>query len=302
MSFDLVEGRPRDLGGFSVRRVLPSLPHRSVGPFVFFDQLGPAVLAAGNGVQVRPHPHIGLATVTFLFEGELMHRDSLGSIQAIRPGDVNWMTSGRGIVHSERSPGAIADHAQPIHAIQSWVALPKTHEDGDPSFAHHPAATLPVVDRPGVRITVIAGDAFGERSPVAVLVPTLYAVATMDAGSSLVLDARHEERAVYVVESAAGSAVAVDGGAVPAQTMAVITSAGEIVVTASGPSVVMLVGGARLDGPRTLEWNFVARDRAASDAARADWLTYPNARFPQVPGDSEWIPLPLRPRPEPTAL
>ena len=135
MSFDLIDGKPRDLGGFSVRRVLPALAHRSVGPFVFFDLLGPATLAAGDGVQVRPHPHIGLATVTFLFEGELMHRDSLGSVQSIRPGDVNWMTSGRGIVHSERSPASIRDNAQPIHGIQSWVAVPKAHEDGDPAFA-----------------------------------------------------------------------------------------------------------------------------------------------------------------------
>jgi redox-sensitive bicupin YhaK (pirin superfamily) len=298
MSFDLVEGKPRDLGGFTVRRVLPSLPHRSVGPFVFFDQLGPALLPAGDGVQVRPHPHIGLATVTFMFDGELMHRDSLGSVQAIRPGDVNWMTSGRGIVHSERSPVSIRDAAQPIHAIQSWVAVPKAHEDGDPSFAHHSGATLPGIERPGVRITVIAGDAFGVTAPVAVLVPTLYAVATMEPGSTLVLDDRHDERAVFVVEGD----VAVDDMPVPAQTMAVLTSAGDAVVSARGKSIVMLVGGARLDAPRALEWNFVASDRAAIDAARADWAAFPNARFPQVPGETEYIPLPPRPRPEPTTL
>ncbi len=187
MSFDLIEGNLRDLGGFSVRRILPSAAHRAVGPFVFFDHLGPAMLAIGDGVQVRPHPHIGLATVTFLFDGELMHRDSIGSVQAIRPGDVNWMTSGRGIVHSERSPESIRAQAQPIHGIQSWVAVPKDKEDGDPSFAHHPAATLPTVDRPGVKITVIAGESFGRVSPVAVLMPTLYAVAFLDAGSTLEL-------------------------------------------------------------------------------------------------------------------
>ena len=298
MSFDLVEGKSRDLGGFSVRRVLPSLPHRSVGPFVFFDQLGPAVLPAGDGVQVRPHPHIGLATVTFLFDGELMHRDSLGSVQSIRPGDVNWMTSGRGIVHSERSPGSLRDAAQGIHGIQSWVAVPKAHESGDPSFAHHPAATLPVVERPGVRITVIVGDAFGVTAPVAVLVPTLYAVAAMEPGSLLVLDDRHDERAVFVVEGD----VAIDDVVVPPQTMAVLTSAGDAFITAHGKAIVMLVGGARLDAPRALEWNFVASDRAAIDAARADWAAFPNARFPQVPGETEFIPLPPRPRPEPTAL
>ena len=298
MSFDLLEGKPRDLGGFSVRRVLPALSHRSVGPFVFFDQLGPATLPAGDGVQVRPHPHIGLATVTFLFEGELMHRDSLGSVQAIRPGDVNWMTSGRGIVHSERSPESIRTSAQPIHAIQSWVAVPKAHEQGDPSFAHHPAATLPNVAWAGVEVTVIAGDAFGVTAPVAVLVPTLYAVASMEAGSTLRLDARHDERAVFVVEGD----VTIDGEPVPAETMAVMTSRDEVVVVANGPSRVMLVGGEKPDGPRALEWNFVASDRSAIDAARDDWATFPNARFPQVPGETEWIPLPPRPKPEPTAL
>jgi len=299
MSFDRVEGKPRDLGGFSVRRLLPSLAHRAVGPFVFFDHLGPATLAAGSGgVQVRPHPHIGLATVTFLFDGELMHRDSLGSVQPIRPGDINWMTSGRGIVHSERSPESIRDTSQPIHGIQSWVAVPKDHEDADPSFAHHPAASLPVVQRPGVRIVVIAGDAFGVTSPVAVLVPTLYAVADLDPDSALVLDAKHDERALYVVEGG----VSIDGVAIPAQTMAVITSGGEVSITASSAARVMLVGGAKLDAPRALEWNFVASDFAAIDAARDDWAAFPNARFPQVPGETEFIPLPPRPRPEPTAL
>ncbi len=298
MPFDLVEGKPRDLGGFSVRRVLPSLAHRAVGPFVFFDHLGPAVLPAGDGVQVRPHPHIGLATVTFLFDGELVHRDSVGSVQPIRPGDVNWMTSGRGIVHSERSPDSIRVAPQPIHGIQSWVAVPRDHEDGDPSFAHHPAATLPTVALPGCEVTIIAGDAYERRSPVAVLVPTLYAVARMDAGSRLPLDDRHDERAVYVVDGD----VTVDGEPVPAMTMAVLAATGECEIAASGPATVMLVGGARLDAPRALEWNFVASDRGAIEAARADWLAYPNERFPQVPGETEFIPLPPRPRPEPTAL
>ena len=298
MSFDRIEGKPRDLGGFSVRRVLPSLAHRAVGPFVFFNQLGPAVLEPGGGVQVRPHPHIGLATVTFLFDGALVHRDSLGTVQAIKPGDVNWMTSGRGIVHSERSPGTDDGRPRSIHAIQSWVAVPKAHEDDDPTFAHHPAATLPTVALPGVRVTVIAGDAFGSRSPVAVLVPTLYAVATLDAGARMTLDTHHEQRAVFVVDGA----VAIDGSDVPPQTMAVITSSTDVVVAAASRATVMLVGGAALDGPRALEWNFVARDRAAIDAAREDWLHYPNARFPAVPGDATFIPLSDRPRPEPTAM
>ena len=298
MSFDLVTGQLRDLGGFSVRRILPSLAHRAVGPFVFFDHLGPATLAAGAGVEVRPHPHIGLATVTYLFEGELLHRDSIGSDQAIRPGDVNWMTSGRGIVHSERSPGSIADAPQAIHGIQSWVAVPRTHEDGEPSFAHHPAATLPTVSLPGVRITVIAGDAFGQRAPVAVLSPTLYAAARLDADSTLTLDDAHDERAVFVVDGD----VTVDGVPVTPQALAVITSGGDVTIEARSAALVMLVGGAKLDAPRALEWNFVASDRAAIEQARDDWRHYPSARFPQVPGEHESIPLPERPRPEPTAL
>ena len=296
MSFDSITGHTRDLGGFSVRRVLPSPAHRAVGPFVFFDHLGPAVLEAGGGVQVRPHPHIGLATVTFLFDGELMHRDSLGSVQPIRPGDVNWMTSGRGIVHSERSPES--HEARTIHGIQSWVALPQSHEHGDGAFAHHPAATLPSIDLPGLRVTVIAGEAFGARSPVDVLVPTLYAVASLDAGSTLVVDGKHEERAVYVVDGA----ILLDGAPVAATTMAVLTSDAPATITAADRATVLLVGGARLDAPRALEWNFVASDRAAIDDARDDWTTYPNTRFRQVPGETEFIPLPARPRPEPTAL
>ena len=298
MSFDLLEGKLRDLGGFSVRRVLPAPDHRSVGPFVFFDHLGPARLPRDAGVDVRPHPHIGLATVTFLFEGEMLHRDSLGTEQAIRPGDVNWMTSGRGIVHSEHSSAAIHDAPQPIHAIQSWVAVPKDHEDGDPSFAHHPAATLPTVAWPGVSVTVIAGTAFGAQSPVAVLSPTLYAVATMDAGSGFALDHAHEERAVFVVDGD----VSIDGERVPTRSMAVLTSAGDATVASTTAATLMLVGGARLDGPRALDWNFVASDRAAIAEAQADWLGYPNARFPQVPGETDFIPLPQKPRPEPTAM
>lgn len=298
MTFETIQGHARDLGGFGVRRVLPALAHRSVGPFVFFDHLGPALLAAGNGVQVRPHPHIGLATVTFLFDGELLHRDSLGSVQSIRPGDVNWMTSGRGIVHSERSPGSIGDRAQTIHGIQSWVAVPREHEDGDPSFAHHPAATLPVVTMPGVEVTVIAGDAYDRTSPVAVLVPTLYAMARLDARARLALDGRNDERALYLVDGD----LAVDGVGLEPLTMAVLTSHDEVAMTTEHGAVVMLLGGASLDAPRALEWNFVASERAAIESAREDWLAYPNSRFPQVPGETEFIPLPERPRPEPTAL
>ena len=288
MAFDLIEGKPRDLGGFSVRRVLPSLAHRAVGPFVFFDHLGPAVLESGEGVQVRPHPHIGLATVTFLFDGELMHRDSLRSVQAIRPGDVNWMTSGRGIVHSERSPKETLDQPQAIHAIQSWVALPLEHENGDPSFAHHPAATLPRLTMQGVDVTIIAGHAFGRCAPVAVLSPTLYVAAYFQAGSTLTLPGEHEERALYLVSGN----VTVDGRKVPPQTMAVFESGRDVNIEASTGSTAMLLGGARLDAPRALDWNFVASSREAIASARGAWERYPNDRFPQVPGEAEFIPLP----------
>ncbi len=299
MTFDLLHGKRRDLGGFSVDRVLPSsLAHRSVGPFVFFDHLGPAVLPPGDGIQVRPHPHIGLATVTFLFEGEMVHRDSLGSVQTIRPGDVNWMSAGRGIVHSERSPDAARGQPQPVHAIQSWVALPVADEDGDPWFAHHPAATLPTFEAPGVRGTLIAGTGFGLTSPVAVAMPTLYAVASLDAGATLTIVGDHEQRAVFPVDGD----VTIDGEPVAAGTMAVLTTRDAVEVVATTSARVMVLGGARLDPPRGLEWNFVSGSRAAIDAARDDWRSFPNARFPQVPGETEFIPLPERPRPEPTAL
>ncbi len=295
--FDVLHGQRRDLGGFFVDRVLPAPRHRSVGPFVFFDHVGPAVLPA-EGLQVRPHPHIGLATVTFLFDGEIIHRDSLGTVQAIRPGDVNWMTAGHGIVHSERSPDVPPGETRTMHAIQSWVALPLDREDDAPSFAHHPAATLPTFTVPGVRGTLIAGTGFGLTSPVAVAMPTLYASATMEPGAAMRFDAEHEERAVFVVSGS----VTLNDAAVAAGGMAVLDDDTMTTIVATGPSVVMLLGGARLDAPRTLEWNFVSSRRDAIDRARADWTAFPNARFPQVPGEIESIPLPPRPRPEPTAL
>lgn len=298
MPFDLVPGKKRDLGGFSVNRLLPSLAHRAVGPFVFFDHLGPATLAVGRGIAVRPHPHIALSTVTFLFDGEMIHRDSLGTVQAIRPGDVNWMTAGRGIVHSERSPEAIRERSLPIHAIQSWVAAPIGRENEEPTFAHHPAATLPVAELAGASVVVIAGDAYGLRSPVAVATRTLYAAVTMQSGGTLQIESGHDERAVFVVDGD----VTLDGEAVPVGAMAVLASKAPALLAARGPARVMLVGGARLDAPRALDWNFVASDRRMIETAREDWLSYPNARFPQVPGETEFIPLPPRVSPEPTAL
>src|SRR5215467_7356197 len=216
-AFTLLKPHARDIGGLTVARVLPGFPHRMVGPFIFLDHMGPVAFPAGKGIDVRPHPHIGLATVTYLFEGEIVHRDSLGSVQAIAPGDVNWMTAGRGIVHSERTAPERSGGSR-AHGIQTWVALPRASELAEPAFHHHPEATLPRVSAPGVELRVIAGTAFGERSPVAVFSPTLYAAARMQAGGALELDSEHEERGVYVVEGDVGVA----GASVPPQHLAVL--------------------------------------------------------------------------------
>jgi redox-sensitive bicupin YhaK (pirin superfamily) len=243
------------------------------------------VLAPGEGLDVRPHPHIGLATVTYLFEGEILHRDSVGSVQPIRPGDVNWMTAGRGIVHSERTPPALRAAGARVHGIQTWVALPRAHEEAPPAFAHHAAATLPVVELPGITVRVIAGTALGARSPVEVFSATLYAAAELAPGARLVLPPEHEERAVYLVEGAASVAgVALEPGA-----MAVLASGADVEVRASAPSIVMLVGGAKMDGARFIWWNFVSSSRERIEQAKADWR---EDRFPSVPGETERIPLP----------
>jgi redox-sensitive bicupin YhaK (pirin superfamily) len=275
----------RDIGGFAVRRVLPALPKQMVGPFIFFDHMGPAALAPGNGLDVRPHPHIGLATVTYLFDGEILHRDSVGSVQPIRPGDVNWMTAGRGIVHSERTPPSLRAAGGRVHGIQTWVALPRAHEETAPAFAHHSAAALPVVERPGVTVRVIAGTALGARSPVDVFSPTLYAAADVAPGASLVVPPEHEERAVYLVDGSADVA----GVALEPGQMAVLAPGGAAAIRASASSTVMLVGGAKMDGPRFIWWNFVASSRERIEQAKADWR---EDRFPPVPGEIERIPLP----------
>ncbi|MFI4969589.1 MAG: pirin family protein [Lysobacterales bacterium] len=284
----LIEPRLHDLGdGFMVRRLLPSLLRRNVGPFVFFDHIGPAELPPGRGLDVRPHPHVGLATVTYLYDGALTHRDSLGYEQVIRPGDVNWMTAGKGIVHSERTPATERAAGHRMHGIQTWVALPLADEDTEPEFRHHEAAALPVSERAGVSLTVIAGHAFGMRSPVRVFVPTLYVDARFAAGSTLIVPAEHDERALYV---AAGT-VRVGGVVVPAEHMCLLAPDGAIEIVAESEARVLLCGGARLDGERHLWWNFVASSRERIERAKADWLAQ---RFGQVPGESEFIPLPAR--------
>lgn len=285
----VIAGRARDLGGFIVRRTLPTMGRRMVGPFIFFDHMGPVRLPAGAGIDVRPHPHIGLATVTFLFEGEIVHRDSLGSHQAIRPGDVNWMLAGRGIVHSERTAPELRGEGPRVHGIQSWMALPLEDENAAPRFEHHDAEALPRVTLPGAVLDVIAGQAFGVNAPTGVLSPTLYAHARLDAGARLTIDDEHVERAVYVVE---GTAV-IDGRALGAGTMAVLNPGLAVEVVAGQPARLMLIGGARLQGDRFIDWNFVSSDKARLQRAKQAWRDDDTAWFPKVPGDEqERIPTP----------
>ncbi len=281
----VIEPRPRDLGGFEVRRVLPAGGRQMVGPFIFFDHLGPALFAPGTGIDVRPHPHICLATVTYLFEGEIVHRDSLGFVQPIRPGDVNWMTAGHGIVHSERTDAEQRMQGARIHGIQSWVALPKFAEEAEPEFFHHPAATLPSIKREGVRMRVIAGTAFGQRSPVAVFSETLYVDVALTKGSQLEIPDEHRERAIYVAEGR----IAFDGAEFDGGHMIVLNEGTSATVRAVVDSRLMVVGGAPLDGPRYIWWNFVASSRERLDRARDDWAAQ---RFAKVPGETEFIPLP----------
>ncbi|MEK6424214.1 MAG: pirin family protein [Burkholderia gladioli] len=277
----------RDIGNLQVRRTLPAMAARLVGPFIFFDHMGPAELPPGAGLDVRPHPHIGLATVTYLFDGAILHRDSLGSLQTIVPGDVNWMTAGRGIVHSERTPEDVRQRGQTIHGIQTWVALPVEHETTEPSFEHHPAASLPKLERDGVALTVIVGDAFGLRSPATTFSRTLYAAAEFAAGATLALDADHEERGVYLVEGD----LTIDGTPLEAATMAVLSPGAGVALASRRGARVMLLGGAKLAGERFIEWNFVASTREAIEQAKRDWTAQ---KMGTVPGETEWIPLPER--------
>ena len=279
--------REHDLGGFTVRRLLPHAQCRSVGPFVFFDHIGPAELGATTAVDVRPHPHIGLATVTYLWEGAMVHRDSLGNTLEIQPGDVNWMTAGSGIVHSERTPDRLRGVAHPFHGLQTWVALPRALEDAAPAFTHVPGARLPRFEIGMASVIVAAGHAFGREAPTPTHSDTLYAAVELPAGASLSVPADHEERAVYAVEGD----VDVDGVAVPEANMAVVTTPGPFVVHARTAAKLMLVGGARLDGERFIWWNFVASSRERIEAAKATWQAQ---QFGQVPGETEFIPLPDR--------
>ena len=277
----VVVPRSRDLGGFSVRRVLPAAKRQMLGPFIFFDQMGPAQLAPGTGVDVRPHPHIGLSTVTYLFEGEIFHRDSLGSALAIRPGAVNWMTAGRGIVHSERTAPERRPEGPKLYGIQSWAALPKHVEEAEPEFRHYPADALPTLDDAGARVRVINGTLWGATSPVVTPSETIYA-----AGAQLPLDATHEERGVYTLDGEVQLGPDTYG---PGQLL-VLKPGAEVTARAPRGAHFMLLGGEPMDGPRLIWWNFVSSSEERLEAAKADWRA---GRFAKVPGDeAEFIPLP----------
>jgi redox-sensitive bicupin YhaK (pirin superfamily) len=277
-SIDLVVvPRSVDVGHFAVRRALPHVNRRMVGPFIFFDHFGPAEFRAGQGIDVRPHPHIGLATVTFLFDGEIIHRDSLGTDAAIRPGEVNWMSAGRGIVHSERTAPDHRRDGEPIHGLQCWVALPAAQEE---------STALPLMREEGKTVRVVAGSVYGANSPVATASQTLFADVSLAAGASLPIDADTEERAVYLISGE----VDIAGDRFTAGRLLVFRPGDRITVTARSDAHLVLLGGAAMDGPRHIWWNFVSSRKERIEQAKADWKL---ARFDTVPGDDkEFIPLP----------
>ena len=280
----VIEPRAKDIGAFEVRRALPAETRRRVGPFVFFDEMGPATLAPGAAMDVRPHPHIGLSTLTWLFAGEIMHRDNLGFVQPIRPGEVNWMTAGRGIVHSERTPDELRDQPIAMHGIQVWIALPDGKEEIEPDFQHYPATDIPRRNDDGVELSVIAGEAWGMTSPVQVHSPLFYAQADVPASKTLEMPAGHAEQAVYIVSGEISL-----GGESYLPGRMLCLDAPSITLEANHDSRLILLGGEPLASDRTLDWNFVARSRERIEQAKDDWR---NGRFDPVPGDDEFIPLP----------
>jgi redox-sensitive bicupin YhaK (pirin superfamily) len=282
----------RDLGeGFKVRRALPSAKRRIVGPFVFLDQMGPTEFAEGQALDVRPHPHIGLATVTYLFEGEIMHRDSLGTALAIQPGAVNWMTAGRGIVHSERTPPQRRRAGERLFGIQAWVALPKQYEESEPAFEHVPVDKLPEVKDNGLHLRLIAGKLLGAEAPFKVFSPMFYAHLRLATAARFTLPPDYAERAVYI----AGGAVRVAGTDYGTGKLLIFPSGGTIAMVATEASQLMLLGGDTMDGPRHIWWNFVSSSKDRIEQAKADWRA---GRFPPVPGETEFIPLPDDPPPK----
>ncbi|PKV44702.1 hypothetical protein CLU92_2046 [Janthinobacterium sp. 61] len=290
MSAAILKSHEKDLGGgFVVRRLLPSAVKQAVGPFIFFDHFGPIDVAPDANHDVRPHPHIGLATVTYLFEGAIDHRDSIGSYQRIEPGAINWMTAGRGIVHSERTPHDLAGQPHRTHGLQLWAALPKAHEEDEPSFTHTPQADIPVVPLDGAIVKVLIGTAFGKTSPVRTYMQALYLDVALQAGKALRLEGLPAEAAIYPISGD----VLVDGVALLPHTMALLEEGKVPVVTAgSGPVQFVVIGGEPLDGHRFLFWNFVSSSKERLSQAADDWSAQ---RMGQVPGETEFIPLPKAP-------
>jgi redox-sensitive bicupin YhaK (pirin superfamily) len=291
----VIEPHERDLGdGFTVRRLLPAAKQRAVGPFVFFDHFGPTHLGPGRGLDVRPHPHINLATITYLFEGEIVHRDNLGSLQTITPGDVNWMTAGSGIVHSERTPPGLRVQGTSVHGLQLWVGLPREHEEAPPAFHHYAAAALPAFGDAGVQIRLLAGEAYGHRSPVATLSRLVYLDVRLAAGAAIELPNDLGDRGVYVVEGL----VTCGGQAFSPTHMLAFGPGRRAQLRAEAPSRFVLVGGDRFAEPRHLWWNFVSSSESRIEQAKRDWRERrgdPAGPFPVVPGDDgEFIPLPDR--------
>jgi redox-sensitive bicupin YhaK (pirin superfamily) len=286
-----LKAHEKDLGGgFVVKRLLPAAAKQSVGPFIFFDHFGPIDVVADADHDVRPHPHIGLATVTYLYEGAMEHRDSVGSVQRIEPGAINWMTAGRGIVHSERTPQDLKGQPRRSHGLQLWAALPQAHEEDAPSFAHTPASAIPVARFDGGQARVLIGSAFGLQSPVATFSETLYLDIALDAGGALDLGELPEEAAIYVIDGD----VAIDGEPQSDGVMAYLDPGSGARISSVGGARCVLIGGAALDGPRYIFWNFVSSSRTRISSASDDWE---QQRFAAVPGETEFIPLPSRPRP-----
>jgi hypothetical protein len=278
--------RARDLGPFEVRRALPAVQRQMVGPFIFFDVFGPILLRAGQGEDVRPHPHIGLATVTWLFDGKVFHRDSLGSEQMIAPGELNWMTAGRGIVHSERTPPAERLRDRQVFGIQSWVALPEAHEEATPGFEHIGVSQLPLIEERGIAARVIAGSLYGATSPVKTCSDLFYAEITIPAGQAVPLPADHEERGIYIAEGG----IEIAGEGYEAGRLLVFRPGDAITVRARSNTRIMMLGGEPMEGPRYIWWNFVSSSKDKIEAAKDDWK---HARFKLIPGDDkEFIPLP----------
>jgi redox-sensitive bicupin YhaK (pirin superfamily) len=285
-------GKSHDLGdGFTVTRVLPQAARRSIGPFVFFDYFGPVEFSPGKGIDVRPHPHIGLATVTYLFDGAQMHRDTLGSVQEIRPGDVNWMTAGRGIAHSERTGPETRASGHRMHGIQSWVGLPQADEEAPPAFQHFAAKDLPERGEKGVILRMIAGTGFGLTAPVKTFSPIFYADARFMPGGSLTIPAEHQERAFFVVDGEVESGGDLHGvETIKPGSMMLLYPDEEVTLFAQGPARIMLLGGAPLDGPRHIWWNFVSSSKDRIERAKQEWR---DRTFGTIPGDDkEFIPLP----------